>query len=135
MHQVVGRCPVCEGEMEVTSLHCPVCDSELSGRFSLGKFQRLRPDQLKFAELFIKCEGKIKDVEEEMGISYPTVRGRLRDLIRALGYEVAEEPATPAPDRQQVLDRRQQILNDLRERRITADEAARQLQGLPTPGR
>lgn len=125
MPEVTGRCPVCEGEMRVTRLRCVSCDSELSGSFTLGKLFALKPEQLRFVEVFVKNEGKIKDVEAELGISYPTVRARLRDAIRALGYEVGEEQAPPSP--QLTPERRREILDDLAARRISADDAARLL--------
>jgi len=120
VYPVIGRCPVCSHGLTVTRLHCDQCGTELGGSFSLGKFQQLRPEQLQFIETFIKCEGKIKDVEEELGISYPTVRARLRDVIRALGYEPSDDTPTPA-------ERRRAILDDLAQKKISVDDAARLL--------
>lgn len=120
MYPVIGRCPVCNEAMTVTRLQCGNCHTEVGGTFALGKFQQLRPEQLQFIETFIKCEGKIKDVEEEMGISYPTVRARLRDVIRALGYEPSDEAASPG-------ERRRAILEDLEKKKISVDDAAKLL--------
>ncbi|MBM3134027.1 MAG: DUF2089 domain-containing protein [Chloroflexi bacterium] len=121
MYPVIGRCPVCGQEMEVSRLYCRSCDSSLEGHFALGKFYHLTPEQLHFVEIFVKCEGKIKDTEDELGISYPTVRAKLREVIRALGYEVPPEELGPTPERRKV------ILDDLAAGKITADEAARLL--------
>ena len=107
----------------VTRVHCRHCDTTVEGRFALGRFHHLTPEQLKFAETFIRCEGKITRVEEEMGLSYPTVRGRLHELIRALGYEVGSEPAGISPEE------RQSVLEDLAQGKITAEEALELLQG------
>jgi hypothetical protein len=85
---MVGSCPVCGGDMRVTRLRCVSCDSELSGSFTATRLSRLKPEQWRFVETFLKNEGTIKDVETELGISYPTVRSRLRDVIRSLGFEV-----------------------------------------------
>jgi len=71
---------------------------------------------LLFAETFIRCAGKINRVEEELGISYPTVRGRLHDLIRALGYEVGEDTTLSSSQRREILAR-------LAEGEIDSDEA------------
>jgi hypothetical protein len=122
MPTVLGRCPVCDGEMEVVRLHCRSCGSALEGQFALGKFHSLSRDQLQFAELFIKNRGNIKEMERELGVSYPTVRGRLEGLIRALGYEVPEEPK-PVPDG------RKEILAQLERGEITSEEAIRLLRG------
>ena len=128
MPDMLTRCPFCDGEMRVLRLRCASCDSELAGNFGVGKLLQLAPEQLRFVEVFVKNEGKIKDVEAELGISYPTVRARLREVIRALGYEPGDESpaAPPAPDR------RRQILDDLAQGRISADDAARLLRGEAT---
>jgi hypothetical protein len=123
MYPVPGRCPVCGEEMTVTRVYCRQCDTAVEGRFSLGRFHRLTPEQLQFAETFISCEGKITRVEEEMGLSYPTVRGRLHDLIRALGYEVGPEPVSVSSEE------RRDILEELAQGKISAEEALELLQG------
>ncbi|MEX2716200.1 MAG: DUF2089 domain-containing protein, partial [Candidatus Sigynarchaeota archaeon] len=91
VYPVTGICPVCGGTLTVTRLHCRHCDSALEGQFSLGRFYHLTPEQQTFVETFLRCEGKISWVQEEMGLSYPAVRSRLEDVIRALGYEVRPE--------------------------------------------
>lgn len=124
MHPVIHECPICHEELLVTKLHCPNCETNIEGEFTLGRFHTLSPEQLRFAETFIRCEGKINRVEEELNISYPTVRARLNDLIRAMGYDVKEEEPAPV----EPLDRAA-ILVELAAGRITADEAARRLSG------
>ncbi|NLD72272.1 MAG: DUF2089 domain-containing protein [Chloroflexi bacterium] len=119
-HSVVGRCPVCEGVMDVARLYCPACDTSIEGRFALGRFWRLNAEQLAFAEIFIRCEGKITRVEEVLGISYPTVRNRLNDLIRALDCDVAEEDDASG-------EKRRAILQQLSAGEISSDEAVRRL--------
>jgi len=109
--------------MTVTRVYCRHCDTAVEGRFALGKFHYLTPEQLQFAEIFIRCEGKITRVEEDMGLSYPTVRARLHDLIRALGYEVGPEPAGVSPEE------RQGILAELAQGKISAEDALELLQG------
>lgn len=122
-HPAVTRCPVCADEMRITRLRCDACGSALEGHFTLGRLQRLSREQVQFVETFIKCRGKIKDVEEEMGISYPTVVARLNEVILAMGFEVRQEDATAAT-------RRQQILDDLAAGTISATDAAARLRGL-----
>ncbi len=123
---VVGRCPVCGDELEVTRLHCPSCDSALEGNFALGRFQRLTREQMQFVETFIKNRGSLKDAGLELGISYPTVVNRLNDLLTALGYtdrvKAAEELAISPEQRKEILDQ-------LAQGQITADQAARLLKG------
>ncbi len=121
MHPVPGKCPICNDNLVVTRLHCPSCDTVVEGRFSLGRFQWLNPEQLAFAELFFRCEGKLNRVQEELNLSYPTVRNRLNDVIRALGYEV-DEPTVTGEERKSILD-------DLASGKITPEEAVGLLKG------
>ncbi len=123
MYPLIGQCPVCHDDLVVTRLHCRTCDTTLEGHFELGRLSQLTPEQLGFIETFIRCEGKITRVEQELGISYPTVRSRLHDVIRALGYDVGEEEL-PLDD-----EKRRSILEDLDEGRVTSEEAIRLLRG------
>jgi hypothetical protein len=127
MHPVLGTCPVCGEVLTITRLHCRSCDTTIEGSFGLGVFDRLSPEQLLFAETFIRNEGKLNRMADELGISYPTLRSRLNDLIRAMGYEVGQdEPAEPAGVSD---EERRQILDDLATGRLSSDEALRRLQG------
>jgi hypothetical protein len=123
MNPLPTRCPLCGGEITVTRIHCQECDSTIEGRFAGGPFSQLTAEQLNFLEVFIRCEGKISRMEEEVQLSYPTIRNRLHEVIRALGYEPGgEEPAGLSPDE------RQSILEDLNAGRIDAETAMRLLQ-------
>lgn len=90
MNPLPGRCPVCSNPLSVTRLQCGNCGTGIDGQFGLGRLQALSPEQVQFVEVFMKCKGKIKDVEGELGISYPTVVSRLNDVVRAMGYEVSD---------------------------------------------
>src|SRR5579883_1140271 len=121
MADVLGHCPVCGDQLRVTRLACPTCHTAIEGNFTLGRFQILSPEQLAFLEIFIKNRGIIREVERELGVSYPTVRNRLDDLIRALGFEVREE--STGPEMADDAARRRQVLERLSAGEITADEA------------
>jgi hypothetical protein len=122
-HPVLTRCPVCGEALRIVRLECGACGSALEGSFTLGRLQRLTREQLQFVEVFLKCRGKIKDVEEELGLSYPTVVARLNEVVQAMGFELrAEDP--------QLAARRQQILDELAAGKIAAAEAAVRLRAL-----
>lgn len=89
-HDVIAICPVCDHELEVTRLHCPDCDTTLDGHFRVGRFGRLTREQLALLESFLRARGNLRDMERELGISYPTVRNRLEALVRALGLASPE---------------------------------------------
>ena len=122
MNQIPTKCPLCGGEIAVTRIYCRDCDSTIEGRFVGGPFSQLSPEQLQFVEIFIRCEGKITRMEDEVGLSYPTIRNRLHEVIRALGYEPGggEEPPAGLSD-----EARQSILENLDKGLIGAEEAMR----------
>ncbi len=127
MYPIPSTCPVCSQTMTVTRLHCPNCDTAIEGRFALGGFDRLSPEQLAFAAAFIKNEGKLNRLERELDLSYPTLRSRLTELIKAMGYEVGQEeaPATTQPAE----DDRRRILDDLASGRLSSEDAIKALRG------
>ncbi len=118
MHPIPGECPVCHGELIVTSLSCRQCDTVIQGRFVAGPFANLSGEQLDFLEVFVKNEGKITHMEKDLGLSYPTIRNRLHEVVRALGYEPGKEDNAALTE-----EERRQILDDLNEGKITSDEA------------
>jgi hypothetical protein len=122
MPDVLGRCPFCGDELFVARLQCPSCQTAIEGRFNLGRFQRLSPDHLAFLEVFIKNRGIIRNVEAELGLSYPTVRNRLDDVIRALGLEGRGEPE-PSPEPAPDPEKRRDVLERLKRSEITAEQA------------
>ena len=123
MHPLPSNCPLCGGEITVTRIYCRDCDSTIEGRFSAGVFSQLKPEQLVFVETFIRCEGKITRMEAELGLSYPTIRNRLHDVIRALGYEPGEGEA-PGMSEQE----RRKIRESLEKGESSYDEAMRKLE-------
>jgi len=124
MLPVPGACPFCRGELTVTRLYCPACETGLDGRFQGGPFGGLTQEQMAFVEAFVRCEGKFTRLEGELGLSYPTLRSRLNEIIRALGHEPGgDDGSTPAPAD------RDHILSELEAGRLSTDEAIRLLKG------
>src|SRR2546425_11287238 len=142
VHTIDGNCPVCGNGMVISRLKCRNCGSDLEGSFSLrehstvfdapvryvgvrsdrgeayfGHLARLDGAQLEFVEVFLRCRGIIKNVEDMLGISYPTVKARLTNVLETMGVD-AEEDA-PAADHRRV---RREILADLAAGRISTDE-------------
>jgi len=145
MHSVGSTCPVCGDQMVVTRLSCATCGSSLEGAFRLsgsssrpttgelgvrsgtrderfGRLTRLDDAQLQFVEAFLRCRGVIKNVEDMLGISYPTVKARLASVLETMGFGPDGESA--APERREA---RREILADLAAGRITTEEAHRLL--------
>jgi hypothetical protein len=114
--EVLGKCPVCGANTEITKISCHACDTTVEGHFQLCRFCRLSTEQKTFIDVFIKCRGNIKEVEKELGVSYPTVKNRLEDVAAALGYRSEAVPIQESADRKAILDR-------LNKGEITVDEA------------
>lgn len=112
-YRLISKCPVCSGRLRAVKLKCSKCGTVIENEFELSKFESLGEEQLGFMETFVKCRGNIKDVEKELGISYPTVRAKLDEVISALGYTVSKKPATESTE----------IIDMLEKGEITADQA------------
>ncbi len=154
MNPLLTKCPVCGGDLMITRLHCPACETTIEGEFDPGAvggrlqeafspeqlkpllpFSRLSAEQLQFVLTFVRCEGRFNRMEDELGLSYPTLRNRLNDIIRAMGYEPSREEsaraesaaraeaAAPGPSE------RQSILDQLSRGEIDLEEAKRRLRG------
>jgi hypothetical protein len=132
-HDVISTCPVCSGDLAVTRLRCGACGTTLEGEFSVGRFARLGRDQTALLESFLRSRGNLRDIERELGISYPTVRARVEALVRALGFGPRSDddaataddvppPAAPAT--------RESILERLARHEISAEDAATAIRGL-----
>lgn len=91
MYPILHECPICTNELIATRLTCRECDTKIEGRFVTGPFTQLTAEQMDFVELFVRHEGKITRLEKEMELSYPTIRNRLHEVIRAMGYEPGKE--------------------------------------------
>ncbi|HLY29410.1 MAG TPA: DUF2089 domain-containing protein [Ktedonobacterales bacterium] len=152
LHDFNGVCPICGGAMVVTRLTCGQCGSALEGAFRLndagaspvgaaregqftaqiaarfGRLARLDRSQLAFVEVFLQSRGVIKNVEDMLGISYPTVKARLASVLEAMGYSADDEPAVA-----DVRQRRRQILAELSAGRITSEEALQRLADASIP--
>ncbi len=127
-HDVIATCPVCQHELSVTRLHCRECGTTLEGDFSVGRFGRLSREQLALLESFLRSRGNLREMERELGLSYPTLRGRVDTLVRALGLGGAEPGADEASTERRAAgtdpEARRTILERLARREIGAEEAA-----------
>lgn len=112
--KLITRCPFCGDELAITRLSCCGCNTQIDSQLEIPLFFRLPADLQQFVLIFLRCQGKIRDVEKELGISYPTVCKRL-DLVN----ELLGNKGTPAD--------RTQILEQLERGEITVAEATQLL--------
>jgi hypothetical protein len=121
MRPVILKCPSCDGNLTVARLDCPDCKISIEGEFAPPSLLKLTGAQIDFVEVFVKNRGVIREVERELGVSYPTVRARLDEVITALGYSAKSGPeASPLDDSG---SRRRSVLADLKDGKISPDEA------------
>src|SRR5512140_3884968 len=125
MKPSLNKCPVCGADLTVTRYHCESCDSAIEGRFENSAFPGLTAEQIDFVKTFVRLEGRINRIEQEQKWgSYPTIRNRLREIIRAMGYEPGKEEVPEVDDA-----KRRAVLEALDNGTISADDAMRRLRG------
>jgi len=116
--EVLGVCPVCSGRLNVKELGCKKCGISIHGDFDLCKFCYLTKEEKYFIEIFIKNRGNIKEIEKELGVSYPTVRRSLDSVIEALGY---------SPGSTEEAVNKKEVIEKLSKGEITSQEAIKLL--------
>ena len=108
-------------DLVITEIQSKQKDLTIKGEFQLSKFDYLSKEQQYFIEVFIKNQGNIKQIEKELGISYPNVKKNLDEVSQALGYKVE----TPKED-----EKRIDIFNQIRNGLISIEEAEELLRKL-----
>jgi len=112
--------------MHITRLTCSHCESQLEGDFTFPRLARLSPEHQHFVEVFLRAEGKLNRVQEILGISYPTARARLLDVVRALGYETSTAGRAGSTDDERA-QARKLILEEIAAGKLSVDEALKRL--------
>lgn len=127
MYAQPEKCPVCQAELMVTGLTCPRCETKIEGVFQSrsNPFSKLNEEQQQFLLSFVRCEGKFNRLEEELNLSYPTLRNRFTEIVQTLGFQPSkdEPPAKPGSEE------RKQILEELEQGLITPQVARDRLMG------
>ncbi len=114
MKKLPTKCPACGATLEIVELKCPKCGTVIRGEFPMDPFLSLSGEDRKFLVAFLRSRGNMKEVQERLGISYPTAKNRLDKLLINLGiYEKENSP------------KEQEILDALERGEITAEEAVR----------
>lgn len=118
MYPAPRLCPVCKEELLLTRLECRACDTTIQGNYQFSGLSQLNAMQLAFVETFVRCEGKFNRMEKEMGLSYPTLRSRLHEVIQALGFAVGAALPEPISEKE-----RARILDKIASGELSAEEA------------
>ncbi len=78
------KCPVCNTDLQIREYHCPECDITVQGKFVQSELASLSLTQQEFVKVFLLSQGNIREVEKRLGISYPTVKSRLSEIIKVM---------------------------------------------------
>lgn len=120
MGKIITQCPSCNsGKLHVSKIKCDDCDTTFEGKFELHPLLKLSDENLKFVLDFVKCSGSLKEMAVKQGVSYPTLRNQLNQLIENV-------EALSSTDKQSKED----ILKLLEDGKISAKDAAKMLQKL-----
>ena len=122
MYKSPSHCPTCGHVLEIRELSCRECDTSLRGRWSLGIFDRLTDDQQTFLRIFVRSRGNLSEVERSLGVSYPTVRAKLEEVIEALQEEPVAEPPR--------VETRDEILQQIASGRLSVDDGLARIRSL-----
>lgn len=136
------RCPSCNGQLYPRTLVCDSCGLKVEGDFVMNEFGSLTPDELHFLRVFIYCEGRIRDMEAALGVSYPTVKGHLASIKEKLNlsgprfegqaHEHAAPPSSQVPLEEAPAD---DVLERLESGQISYKDAVRLLKGKKKGGK
>ena len=118
--QPIGNdCPYCSGAMTVARMTCHRCGVSIDAAFPIPRLANLPIEHQRFIEMFVLASGSLKEIAEQTGVSYPTVRSRLDKVIEALRSEIAKTKQVKGT-----------ILDAAGEGKISAEEAARLIKGI-----
>lgn len=131
MRKILESCPSCGGPLTITEVHCDSCDTQVRSHYQPCPFCRLSPEQMNFILLFVQSRGNLSELEKGLGVSYPTIRGKLEEIIRVVSAAPSPAPTPVAAPAQpptapvrppQGADRRREILNQIASGKLSAAE-------------
>jgi len=87
----LNKCPFCGKALKVEKLRCTGCSMAIEGDFPTSRLAQLSVAQQRFIELFVLASGSLKQMAEELGVSYPTIRTRLDRIIECIQERIADD--------------------------------------------
>ena len=112
-------CPSCATQLYIERLRCSACNTVVEGNFWWPRLSRLSPEDQQLVELLILSSGSLKAAAKKLGISYPTMRKRLDELIRGLEAEVRKDEKL-----------RREVLKEVAAGKRSVDDAVKRLKAL-----
>lgn len=111
------KCQICDSELNIERVSCHRCGCAMDGNFTLPLLAKLTRDEQKFIEIFVSLSGNLKNVASALGISYPTVRNRLDNIIASLDVLVNADQR-----------KREELIDGVEQGKIPPEVAARLLE-------
>ncbi len=129
MRKILERCPSCGGKLVVTEVQCQQCHTQVRSQYLPCAFCALTADQLVFVKLFVEKRGNLRDMEKSLGISYPTVRGKLEEIAGRLagGPIPVEEMPQPPEGTGDEAEARRAVLRLIAEGKLSVKEGLNRL--------
>lgn len=119
------NCPSCSKALRPKVLACDQCEVAVEGKFHFNEFATLGPEDLHFLRIFVQAEGKVREMETALGLSYPTIRARIAELKNKIAPTSENAKAAPAADKTI-----QDVLKNLEQKKIGFDEAMKRIRRL-----
>ncbi len=116
---VTTACPYCQESMTVSRMTCHACEITVEAAFPTARLANLPVEHQRFIEIFILGSGSLKEIAEQTGVSYPTVRSRLDKVIAALREEIGRTQKTKGS-----------ILDAVSEGKLSPDSAAKLIKSI-----
>jgi hypothetical protein len=91
-------------------------DIAIEGEFELPALARLSAEDQVFIMAFVRSDGSIKEMEKVFGISYPTVKNRLRRISEQIEFVETSPPPSQS-----------EVMAQLEQGEISAAEAIERL--------
>jgi hypothetical protein len=110
-----AKCSGCGQPMAISRVGCGACGVAMEGDFDIAPLALLSEQDQVFVHAFLRHHGSIKKMESLFGVSYPTVKNRLRAITAELDQSY------------QATSSRTQVLDRLARGEITVDEALEKL--------
>lgn len=85
-NELLGFCPICKEKLTASRLTCHHCGVEFTGDFALSRFHYLTEKELLFIEMYLKCKGNLKELQQNLKISYPNAKKQFYQVLLSLGF-------------------------------------------------
>ena len=116
---VTQDCPYCQSPMTVTQMSCSACSVRIDAEFPMSRLGAMPVEHQRFIEMFVLAGGNLKEIAEQVGVSYPTIRSRLDKVIDALRNEISKTRRVQG-----------NLLDAVEPGKTNAEEAARIIKGI-----